>query len=53
MGERLDDYPEQMIYHYYKYPDKYQSTCDVPFTKSELIESIEIERAVQQIKRKK
>jgi len=53
MGERLDDCPEQMIYHYYKYPDKYQSTCDVPFTKSELIESIEIERAVQQIKRKK
>ena len=54
LGESLDDYSEQMTYHYYKYPDKDKSECLVPFTKSELLESIEKEKKVmQRTKRKK
>ena len=52
MGEELDDYPEQMIYHYYRYPDEYKSTCDVPFTKSEFLKSVEEERKEIKVRKK-
>ena len=39
-GKSLDAYPEQLVYHYYEHPQQFKSVCDVPFTKTEFLESI-------------
>ena len=52
LKESLDEYPEEMIYHYYCYPSTSKSIRDVPFTKSEFLKSVEKEQK-QRILRKK
>ena len=44
MGESIDEYPEQLEYHYYWYPDKNKSVCLAPFTKTEFLESVKKEQ---------
>ena len=53
MGETLDDYPEKLEYHYYWYPKETKSVCDVPFTKSEFLDSVKKEQEVKKLIRKK
>lgn len=47
LGQTLDEYPEQLIYHYYAYPDKTKSVCELPFTKTEFLESIESKQKIK------
>ena len=47
-GESIDEYPEQLQYHYYWYPSKDKKVIDADFTKSELLKSMGKKKELKQ-----
>lgn len=40
LGKTLDEYPDQLEYHYYYYPQQFKSLIPATFTKTEFMEDI-------------
>ena len=47
MGKSIDEYPEELQYHFYCYPQETKSVCEASFTKSEFIDSIEKQKVLK------